>query len=438
MTRNPDNPEQRLEDLLRQWGAREAIQEVSIPAPPRVEPARRTGWWVRWSPALAAAMLLLTAGILFYGTWRTGQQHQPDRVAEASPDRQQKTETILTRLDRLEEKFQAQPDVWAEADAAAPSPGQPEEAAPMRHARRATGAEAMPAGDAAAPAGRTPAPAPVELESLQDKLRDQQERLNQVEASQAKGQEALAKLAEVQRELDRKDDALNRMRKEKQALAGQVELARRRYQSLFEQVRRLEARLPDRGEADADSLAVRSGTGATRGPGDADSPAVKAAARPADDTDIADGAQNAATRTDPEQLAALHQKLEALDRRHRQLRESFEIAYRSAMAPGQTGLAAWQTVVTRSRLIERSARAGQDSSSARTRKLVEQIEFVLTRLSLTDPQQPRAGENLARWVAQRKLIEAIDRTLAGAEEIDRLNAWLLEARAVLKGIRDVG
>ncbi len=436
MTRNPDNPQQRLEALLRQWGAGEAIQDVSIPEPPRVQTRRESGWLVRWAPALAAAMLLLTAGILFYGAWRTGQRFRPDRLAGVSPGPDPKTEKILTRLDRLEKKFQDQPDaLQAEATPPAASIDRPEDGATGQAVRRmAAQADSLPAGGAPAIKASQPAepPAPDRLVDLQKKLRDQQERLNQVEASQARGRQALARLAEVQQELDRKDSALDRMREEKQSLAGKVELARRRHQDLAEQVRRLEARLGEQNSAPSDAgraigsrkRGVRAKTAQTAGL--------------ADDADLAGVDETETVPSDPTQLAALRRRLDALDRQHRQLRESFEIAYRSSMAPGQTGLDAWQTVVTRSRLIERSARAGQDSSSARTRKLVEQIEFVLTRLSLTDPQQPRAGENLARWIAQRKLIEAIDRTLAGGEEIDRLNAWMLEARAVLKGILDVG
>jgi hypothetical protein len=120
------------------------------------------------------------------------------------------------------------------------------------------------------------------------------------------------------------------------------------------------------------------------------------------------------------------------------LRDSFEVAYRSSLAPGETGLGAWRTVVTRGRLISRSRQAMQDSSSQETRKLVEQVEFILTRLSLAPRDDENTARELSELIRKRQLIERIDGVLSEGQEIQQLNAYLLEARTVLKGIVDVG
>lgn len=66
MSEMQDNPDRRLEGLLRQWGADEAAREARAHLARREPPRRRLGpVLLRWFPSAAAAVLLLAAGAMF-------------------------------------------------------------------------------------------------------------------------------------------------------------------------------------------------------------------------------------------------------------------------------------------------------------------------------------------------------------------------------------
>lgn len=68
----PDNPNAKLERLLRQWGADEAIDGLDVPEmPPRDgREWRPLRFVLRWLPPAASAAMLVVSSALFYNAWR--------------------------------------------------------------------------------------------------------------------------------------------------------------------------------------------------------------------------------------------------------------------------------------------------------------------------------------------------------------------------------
>ncbi|MCY2926570.1 MAG: hypothetical protein NT031_14245 [Planctomycetota bacterium] len=93
MSDEPDNTDRRLEGLLRRWGAQEAAAHS---APGALGAARQGqnrpagGWLWRWSPAMAAAVLLAAAvGVYFLGDGKVREvvvTARPAPVASAPSD----------------------------------------------------------------------------------------------------------------------------------------------------------------------------------------------------------------------------------------------------------------------------------------------------------------------------------------------------------------
>jgi hypothetical protein len=72
MAQKPNNPDERLERMLRRWGAEQAADAAAPPPMPAARPDRPGGWMWRWLPAAAAAVFLVAGGVFFYLA-----RHQP-------------------------------------------------------------------------------------------------------------------------------------------------------------------------------------------------------------------------------------------------------------------------------------------------------------------------------------------------------------------------
>jgi len=100
MTDNPDNSSDRLETLLRQWGAEQAAGAAPVaPAPPvpAAPPGGAQTGVRRWAPLAAAAVLLIAAGGLYVEAQRL--RRDADRpVSHAPPAATQPDSGRLARL----------------------------------------------------------------------------------------------------------------------------------------------------------------------------------------------------------------------------------------------------------------------------------------------------------------------------------------------------
>ncbi len=101
MNEKNHNPDERMDRILRKWGADEASRQVNIPPMPELTPQRR---WrtilLRWGPPAAAAAMLLVAAGLFIGG-RSGDVTAP--VAQEQEDvRAIKMQLVQARTDLQE------------------------------------------------------------------------------------------------------------------------------------------------------------------------------------------------------------------------------------------------------------------------------------------------------------------------------------------------
>lgn len=458
MTNQPNKSNEPLEALLKQWGADEAMAKVQVPAPPAVPKEAAGSWLRRWSPMLAAAMILAAASVLFYSVYH--QQLLPlpdrDRVAQTPDGESEESQQLLARVDKLQDEVErlraakpADQEMVAGASQARPSVAAPATTGPNaeRTGSDGLGMATMDSSDKdvdAVESVQQPDEALARLQNIQNSLARQQRRLDEVEKVSTLAEGLAGQLQQTRSRLETESTELARLKVEKVQLnrknlqlAASVAEARTEQRKLREDIQALQEKLV--------SLEDKSQALATRQRGNA-APAQAAVRRaaPAEAAAMESDDAGQIAKTDrtvrdelQRKLAELNDRLQKLDNAHQRLRESFEVAYRSSLAPGETGLDAWRTVVTRGKLISRSRQAMQDSSGQTTRKLIEQVEFVLTRLSLAPRDDADIAAQLANLIRQRKLVEMIDSTLQQGQEIQRLNAFLLEARTVLKGILDV-
>lgn len=82
MSEKGDKPNERLEALLRQWGADEAGQVAKAHLASAPAPATVGSVLLRWAPAAAAAVLLIAAGTMFL-VWQLGDK--PSASDESAP-----------------------------------------------------------------------------------------------------------------------------------------------------------------------------------------------------------------------------------------------------------------------------------------------------------------------------------------------------------------
>lgn len=170
------------------------------------------------------------------------------------------------------------------------------------------------------------------------------------------------------------------------------------------------------------------------------------AAAPADGMDIAsrEAPESAAKRTDGDAVVTAEAGLSAdggpeeadvLSREEIEL--TLGVAYRSALAPGETGAEAWREAAARGRIVERSVRVRSLAASVAARNTIDRVEFALTRLSLMDISKADTPLAIRGYIRDEELLSQLDRSLLLPGEPRAVRAWLLEAKLILTGFADV-
>jgi hypothetical protein len=413
---------------------------------------------MRWAPTVAAAMVLFVAGVMFYvamqaetGTSQVSSrgQYEPDpgKESASAPDAADgrlaygrdgdfdqamvKEQLVRTRreLDELRRQFkQAQaPDSAADlAESEAPSEGET--------GLRAGGGAGEPTMEpmADAPARRPRAAAP--MDSRRGDRSDEGKRADalgmELKTARQENRRLRMQLAETDEAFGQVKADVKKLQAEKGRLAERLdELAR-----LGQQVAQLRKEVTETRQ----TLRIAARTKA------AAEPEPRAARRRADLQDDVDTAVQAAPpagqnqKMGRDEREALLSRVEALEDRTRRLQEAFSVAYRMAASGGRDGLAGWQIASVRAELVKRSAQVRPSAATEKTRKLIDRIEFVLLRLEQIDPTDAAARRKLVDIIDKGDLVEMIDARLGAEAEPRNVQSWLLEARAVLEGISDVG
>jgi len=106
MSEDSKTTRERLEVMLRRWGARAAADEAPIGAPPAAPTRRRTtvAFVLRWAPAAAAAVLLLAAGATFL---LSPVKRPDDKPRSADPGKRAATEALEAELHAARMELQA-------------------------------------------------------------------------------------------------------------------------------------------------------------------------------------------------------------------------------------------------------------------------------------------------------------------------------------------
>ena len=116
----------------------------------------------------------------------------------------------------------------------------------------------------------------------------------------------------------------------------------------------------------------------------------------------------------------------------------FRDAYLATAAPGDTGFRALQIAVVRTQMLERCAGFQKSIRRESTRRVLDQLEAVLTRLTLIDSGNFDARGSFAALLRTRRITEEIDQALRAETTPGPLRGWLLEAKLIISGAERVG
>lgn len=374
MTDKSDNQTDRLERMLRQWGADEAERNANPPAMPGLDdpPARSTPtmWSVlRWAPLAAAAMLLAASGVVLYtGPFAGGTRGPAAPLARQEPNVTPDTAALgsQTKDDRI---------------------GQLEkEAADLReHLADANSRLAELTGIAINARA---------LRGQLDELRTQHE----------------AKVAQ----LVAASEAEQRKARDQ---AGQLEAAKLKIAELGAARRVLQAAADEGGLAKQQVADLRKRLTAAANELTRRRKAEEAA-----------GAKLAEARLESQRMAM----------RHREIVDAFQRTYLASVAPGQTGLEARKTAVRARQMLDRLAKLSGDVKSENTRQLLDRLEAVLTRLDLINADRAGDAQSFSRLLGQGDLERQIEAALAAPGQAEDVKNWLFEAKLILTGGANAG
>ena len=372
MTDGQQDLKNRLEAMLRRWGADEAARTTPIgKAPVRSRRQAVLGaLWRRWGP-LAAAAVLLVAAVAFFAASRSAGPRSAKPSAAVDADRNALAEKLAA--------LQAQHKATLEA---------------LVQARN-------------------------QLEGHAEKTRSIQAECEAAKQNERRAQEQLNAAAE------RLDDLNGKM-----LLAGEAA----RKAGLAREAKEAEVARLGRALQDAEKLCK-----------DAEGK-VLAAAEEAEACRKLRDAAVADKRTLENELALVKVHRGAMMRHFQQaylglMLEQDKVLREEEMEPASldaAGLRARQEVARRSRLIERCARIRSTVQDESTRRLLDKLEVILTRLELLDPKAPSAAQTFASMVLQEDISGQIDKALAEGMEVSGVRAWLFEALLVLTGADRVG
>ena len=120
-----------------------------------------------------------------------------------------------------------------------------------------------------------------------------------------------------------------------------------------------------------------------------------------------------------------------------QFLQEVQQAYLSAGAPGRSGLVARQSAARQARLLERADDVTRQVGSVPTRRLMDTLELLLTRLDLLEAGREADRQAFKELLEQTQALARIDEALHTPTEPARVRTWLLEVKLVLMGTQEL-
>jgi len=378
MTDKPKNQTDRLERMLRQWGAEEAGRNAAPPAMPPLggavasKPRMRTV--LRWVPLAAAAILLAASGVVLYmGSLRgraresadaTAARQRPPAIVPMAPSSRPADDDRIVDLETQVAELRRQIEV--------------------ANARLAE----LPALVAEAGKLRT------QLEEVRKQHQAEVTRLTTAsEARQLQARKEVEKQAGLIKVAELKIAKLEAARRTLKAAADKGALAR-------EQVADLRKRLAAAGEELTRRRTAIEGVEA--------------------------------------KLAEAKGESQRMAIRQREIVAAFQRTYLASVAPGQTGLNARKTAVRARQMLDRLAKLSGEVRSENTRQLLDRLEAVLTRLDLINTDRAGDAQSFSRLLGQGDLQRQIDDALGAPAQAADVKNWLFEAKLILMGATNAG
>ncbi len=129
-------------------------------------------------------------------------------------------------------------------------------------------------------------------------------------------------------------------------------------------------------------------------------------------------------------------RISAIQAQQAAMRTSLEQTYLAA-TPGEDALGMYQSAVRRRRLIVRCQHLRAQVPNEATRRLLDTLEVLLTRLEL---MQAGGGDltSLVRLIRTLGLTRQINEVILTGEEEPDVRAWLMETQLLLKGVERAG
>ncbi len=481
----PDNPNDKLETLLRQWGVAEAMDGLDVPEMPLRNGGggRPLRFVLTWLPPAAAAAMLVVSSVLFYNAWRMSAPGHNDEL-RLSERRQPASNADGRNVSGLNENGRvgrpggngrtAEDDDESADDGKGP-------------ARTAPGWGRTDNGDFSPAAGMSGRGAPTSLsrgrgahksESLERRADDREELTGG--SSSFRSEEDVAGglaisgedgevlryrrlLAEREREIAELRDELRRH--PGGAPADGVAASRGRQKSFQESEAIPDAPEPRDEAADAlASSAVATGDGSAPTSGGDRSGAVNARLRrrieqlegelveqeaalaraKRDHAEEVKRLRQAAPKaTDRSSALAsrrsvdeLRRRVDALERLQARQTAAIQRVYLATQAPLRQGIEARVEAARAARLADRCRRLAKVAETGDQRSLLNRLEVVLLRLDLLDVSDRSAVASFRRSAWTDELAGRVREGVLAADETETA-ALLSEVRMVLWGLDDV-
>lgn len=388
MSEQGDSANERLEGLLRQWGADEAMRSAGGAAtPPRAVPTRAGGerlpWAgvLRWALPSAAAAVLLVAALYVFSlgggyTNHAAEDHGAAPASEAASERQ---------AEEAPEKVLPDAEVVSLRQQLSTAQDRAERQAADLEDSRDRVAELRAKLDDADPAG-------------------QRERIDTLMQAVAAAEEEARKARKAAETLQGRLDEHKRLLAERETEVDELRGALSKAESGWE-----EALKKARARAEAAERRLAAAGGELE------------RLRRMNDTAMARA----------EDLAAELSRVEA---RHAAMMSDFTRAYLAAAGRRGAGLTGYQRAAGDARIVERASRLASGGGEAA--ELLGVIEVVFTRLDMLDPQAPGAAKGFAALVDRTDVLTRIEQALAGRGGGPDLRMLLFEAKLILTGARD--
>ena len=442
MNDQPNNPPDGLEKLLRQWGARRAVEQAPVPAAPRPQQRVLLTLTARWAPLAAAAVLVIVAGVLYraslieYGTENVQMaDRQSPEKSLPSPDASPSSGKRRLAIEPAQPASPKPDAPWRKASAEGPADAD-EVSPPVTHELADTRSKARwEAGQTDAPA--SPQPDAPRRKAFAEGPADAEEVVGQVahETGQSRRRpevEAGPKDAPDPMMDEGRDDGDRRLEHEK-AYADERKVLEAERDKLAFEVTELRKQLAQAGGR-TDEL--------RKGLDDATAAMTKL-----------EKAQHLASLTEsldthakvvpPEALALADDEMS-----EREVKEigadkaeavGVDVApelvtlYLTTVAPNETGMTAVQAVARNRLLIRRCGELRRRVGETETGRVIERLEVVLTRLALLDVADASEVEAFAAATRTGGLREMLAIARQQAED-ERSRLVLLEIQLILLGV----